>query len=39
MTGIERRRHKRWLKKNDIWDGAEVIERLQKEGRLFVSNY
>jgi len=30
MTRCEKRAYKRWLRKYDLWDGAEVIERLQK---------
>jgi len=34
MNRQEKRAYKRWLAKNHLWDGAEVIERLSKEKRL-----
>jgi hypothetical protein len=36
MSRREKRAYKRWLAKNDIWDGEEVLERLQKGNLLTV---
>lgn len=34
MNRGEKRAYKRWLNKNNLWDGAEVIERLSNQKRL-----
>ncbi len=34
MNRREKREYKRWLNKNNMWDGAEVIERLQKNNDI-----
>ena len=31
MNRRERRAYSRWLCKHEIWDGAEVLDRLSKE--------
>jgi len=36
MNRRERREYKRWLAKNSLWDGAVVIENLERENRLSV---
>jgi len=36
MTRREKREYKRWMHKNNRWDGAVVIENLKREGRLNV---
>ena len=33
MNRAERRSYKRWLDKNKIWDGAEVVDRLTVTSR------
>jgi hypothetical protein len=38
MNRRERREYKRWLAKHDLWDGAVVIENLEKRGRLFIGD-
>ena len=38
MNRSERRKYKRWLEKSKMWDGAEVVERLTREGSLVVSD-
>lgn len=35
MTRKEKRAYKRWLDKNNMWDGAIVIENLEKKRKLF----
>ncbi len=34
MSRRERREYKRWLVKNDIWDGAVVLENLERNKKL-----
>jgi hypothetical protein len=36
MNRRERREYKRWLEKHQLWDGAVVIENLEREQRLSV---
>ena len=36
MNRRERREYKRWLAKNNLWDGAVVIENLEREKSLSV---
>ena len=36
MNRRERREYKRWLDKNNMWDGAIVIENLERNNRLVV---
>jgi len=38
MTRKQKREYKRWLSKNKLWDGAEVIERLKKKQDLEVKD-
>lgn len=38
MTRAEKRKYKRWLDKNRMWDGAIVIERMQKDNTLHINN-
>jgi len=35
MNRRERREYKRWLDKNNMWDGAIVIENLERNKKLF----
>lgn len=39
MSRREKRDYKRWLEKNNMWDGAIVIENLQREKRLNVGSW
>ena len=36
MNRQERREYKRWLEKHQLWDGAVVIENMEREQRLSV---
>ena len=36
MNRRERREYKRWLDKHNMWDGAIVIENLERNNRLDV---
>jgi hypothetical protein len=36
MTRVEKRAYKRWMNKHQLWDGAEVIERLQYKRLLVI---
>lgn len=36
MNRCERREYKRWLAKNNMWDGAIVIENLERNNCLVV---
>ena len=38
MNRGERRAYKRWLAKNNMWDGAEVLERLSNNKHLSIRN-
>jgi len=38
MNRSERRKYKRWLAKNGLWDGAEVVDRLTKKGQVVVND-
>ena len=35
MNRRERREYKRWLSKNNLWDGEIVLENLERNKRLF----
>jgi len=39
MNFAERRKYRIWLRKNNLWDGAMVIERLVKEKRLIIGDF
>ena len=34
MTRAEKRKYKRWMAKNNMWDGEEIAERIEKTKRL-----
>lgn len=38
MNRKERREYVKFLKANNIWDGAMVVENLVRRGKLFVEN-
>ena len=31
MTRSEKRKYKRWMAKNNMWDGEEISERIEKQ--------
>ncbi len=37
MTKAEKRQYRKWLVKNNMWDGAELVERLERTKRLNLS--
>lgn len=39
MNFSERIKYRKWLRENHLWDGAEVIERLTKAGRLHYNTF
>lgn len=39
MTRIEKREYKRWLHKNNLWDGAEICERFMRDQKIAMKQY